>query len=73
MHSPALLEYLRKHIDALLVLSHDAQDRAASAKIRELADECRIMLSLMDIRDVAAGLNKPPPARNVVDEIESKS
>jgi hypothetical protein len=56
-----LLEFLRKHIDALLVLSHDVKDRAASARLRELADECRIMLSLADIRDLAAGLNKNCP------------
>jgi hypothetical protein len=55
MHSPVLLEYFRKHIDALIALSHDARDREVAAKIRELADECRIMLSLMDISDVAAG------------------
>jgi hypothetical protein len=38
-------EYLRKHIDALLRLSHDVKDRAVAAKLREMADECRIMLS----------------------------
>jgi hypothetical protein len=59
MHSPVLLEYLRKHTDALIALSHDSHDREVAAKIRELADECRIMLSLMDISDVTAGLNKP--------------
>jgi hypothetical protein len=50
------LEFLRKHIDALMALSHDVKDRAVSEKLREMADECRIMLSLADISD--AGLNK---------------
>jgi hypothetical protein len=52
------LEFLRKHIDALMALSHDARDPAVSAKLRELADECRIVLSLADIVDLAAGLKK---------------
>ena len=52
------LEYLRKHIDALLALSHDVRDPAVSAKLRELADECRIILSLADIADLAAGLKQ---------------
>ena len=52
------LEFLRKHIDALLALSHDARDPAVSAKLRELADECRIILSVADIADLAAGLKK---------------
>jgi hypothetical protein len=52
------LEYLRKHIDALVALSHDVKDRAVSARIREPADECRIMLSLADITEVVAGVNK---------------
>src|ERR1019366_8382358 len=47
------LEYLRKHIDALMALSHDVKDRAVSEKLREMADECRIMLSLADVSDVA--------------------
>jgi len=52
------LEFLRKHIDALLALSHDVRDPAVSAKLRELADECRIILSLADIADLAAGLKQ---------------
>jgi hypothetical protein len=52
------LEFLRKHIDALLALSHDARNPAVSAKLRELADECRIILSVSDIADLAAGLKK---------------
>jgi hypothetical protein len=54
------LEYLRKHIDALMALSHDVKDRAASARLRELADECRIMLSLADVSEVVAAVIKSP-------------
>ena len=52
------LEYLRRHIDALVALSRDVKDRAVSARLRELADECRIMLSLADVSEVVAGVNK---------------
>ena len=57
-------KYLLNHIDALLRLSHDVQDRAASAKLREMADEFRIMVSVADITDFAAKLNEStvPPA-----------
>jgi hypothetical protein len=51
-------EYLHKHIDALLRLSHDVKDRAVSAELREMADEFRIMVSVSDITDLAAALNK---------------
>jgi hypothetical protein len=51
-------EYLRNHIDALLRLSHDVKDRAVSAKLREMADECRIVVSVADISDLATALNK---------------
>src|SRR6202790_1282713 len=37
---------LLDHIEALLRLSHDAKDPAISAKIREMADELRIMISV---------------------------
>jgi hypothetical protein len=53
-------EYLRKHIDALLHLSHDVKDPAVAAKLREMADECRIMLSVADVSELAAALNKAP-------------
>jgi hypothetical protein len=52
------LEYLRKHIDALVALSHDVKDRAVSVRRRELADECRIILSLADVSEVVAGVIK---------------
>jgi|HubBroStandDraft_6_1064221.scaffolds.fasta_scaffold947362_2 hypothetical protein len=54
-------KYLINHIDALLRLSHDVEDRAVSAKLREMADEFRIMISVADITDFAAALNKNAP------------
>ena len=61
-------KYLLNHIDALLRLSHDVNDRAASAKLREMADEIRIMVSVADITDFAAALNKNvvPPTPDLV-------
>ena len=57
-------EYLLNHIDSLLRLSYDVQDRAVSAKLREMADEIRIMVSVADIAGLAASLSKnaSPPA-----------
>jgi hypothetical protein len=51
-------EYLLNHIDALLRLSQDVKDRATSAKLREMADEFRIIVSVGYITDLAAALNK---------------
>lgn len=51
-------KYLLNHIDALLRLSHDVDDRAASAKLREMADEIRIMVSVADVTGFAAALNE---------------
>jgi hypothetical protein len=53
---------LLDHIDALLRLSHDAGDRAISAKLREMADEFRIMVSVADISDFAATVSKSAAA-----------
>ena len=47
-------KYLLDHIEALLRLSHDAEDRAISAKIREMADELRILISVADVTDFTA-------------------
>ncbi len=49
---------LLDHIDALLRLSHDAGDRAIAAKLRQLADEFRIMVSVADISNLAATLGR---------------
>ena len=53
-----LLEFLRKHIDSLMALSHEAKDRAVSARLRELADECRIVLSVADISGLTSDITK---------------
>ena len=52
------LEYLRKHIDDLMALSYEVKDSAVSAKLREMADECRIVLFLADVSNVATELRK---------------
>ena len=66
-------KYLLDHIDALLLLSHDVRDRAIAARLREMADEFRIMVSVADISNLAATLSKKTaatvptaPASNVV-------
>jgi hypothetical protein len=51
---------LLDHIDALLRLSHDAGDRTIAAKLRQLADEFRIMVSVADISNLAASLGRTP-------------
>jgi len=50
-------KHLLDHIEALLRLSQDAKDRATSAKIREMADELRILISVADVTDFAATLS----------------
>jgi hypothetical protein len=50
-------KYLLDHIEALLRLSHDAKDREISAKIREIADQLRILISVADVTDFAAALS----------------
>jgi hypothetical protein len=61
-------KYLLDHIDALLRLSHDIKDRAVAAKLREMVDEFRIMVSVADITDLAARLNKNavPPTPDLI-------
>ncbi len=49
------------HIDALVRLSHDVNDRAVSEKLREMADELRIMVSIADIADLTAGWGPKAP------------
>jgi G:T/U-mismatch repair DNA glycosylase len=48
---------LLDHIEALVRLSHDVKDRTISAKVREMADELRILISVADVTDLAAGLS----------------
>lgn len=53
------------HIDALVRLSCDVNDRAVSEKLRQMADELRIMVSVADIANLAAGLSpKAEPAKH---------
>jgi hypothetical protein len=61
-------EYLRHHVEALLRLSRDAEEPALSAKLREMADEFRIMVSVADVSDLAAALNRnaPPLAPDLI-------
>jgi hypothetical protein len=49
-------EYLRHHIDALLRLSHSVDDPVVSARLQEMADELRIMVSVTAIAGLAADL-----------------
>jgi hypothetical protein len=62
---------LLDHIEGLLRLSYDCKDRAVSAKLREMADELRILVSVADIANLAANLGPssaapaPMPASNV--------
>src|SRR5205807_3668644 len=51
---------LLDHIEALLRLSYDCKDRAVSAKLREMADELRILISVADISNLAATLGPSP-------------
>jgi len=55
-------KHLLDHIEALLSISHDVQDRAISAKLREMADELRILISVAAVSDLAATLGNPAPA-----------
>jgi hypothetical protein len=62
-------DYVLNHIDALVRLSYDVKDRAVSAKLREMADEMRIMVSVAAITNLAADLSPKaaspkPPAVN---------
>jgi hypothetical protein len=49
-------EYLRYHIDALLGLSHGVDDPVVSAKLAEMADELRIMVSVAAVAGLAADM-----------------
>jgi hypothetical protein len=54
-------EYLRHHVDGLLRLSREVKDRAVAAKLREMADEFRIMLSVAEVASLAADLGRSDP------------
>jgi hypothetical protein len=57
-------DYLRHHVEGLLRLARDSKDPAAAAKLREMADELRIVLSVTEIAGLAADLKRidAPPA-----------
>jgi hypothetical protein len=52
---------LRDHADALKRLSGISREPAVAAKLQEMADEMRIMVSVAEIRDLAA--SGAPPLR----------
>jgi len=61
---------LRDHADALKRLSGISREPAVAAKLEELVDELRIMISVAEISDLAASapsallaLGPTPPAR----------
>lgn len=60
-------DYLRHHVEALSRLSGDVKDPAAAAKLREMADELRIVISVTNVAALAADLKEiglpSPPAR----------
>jgi hypothetical protein len=51
-------EYLRHQSDALLRLSQEVGKSEVSAKLQEMADEFRIMISVADVTSLAADLNR---------------
>ena len=55
------VEYLRHQSDALLRLSREVEEPEASAKLQELADELRIMVSLADVTSVVENLDRERP------------
>jgi hypothetical protein len=55
------VEYLRHQSDALLRLSHQVDEPEVSAKLQELADELRIMISVADVTKLAADLDEDRP------------
>ena len=65
-------KYLLNHIDALIRLSQAVQDRTASAKLREMADELRIMVSVADVTDLVATRQKLPRARSAKSRRKTK-
>jgi hypothetical protein len=56
-------ELLRDHLEALRSLSRVNTEPAVAAKLAELADELRIMISVAEVADLAA--RAPPPLRPI--------
>ena len=59
------VEYLRHQSDALLRLSRGVEETEVSAKLREMADEFRIMVSVADVVGLATDLNRDGPRTGV--------
>jgi hypothetical protein len=59
------VEYLSHQSDALLRLSQEVEEPEVSAKLRELADELRIMVSVADVTSLAADLDRDRPCTGV--------
>jgi hypothetical protein len=55
------IELLRDHVEALRRLAGVSREPAVAARLQELADELRIMVSVAEVSDLAAGA--PPPLR----------
>jgi hypothetical protein len=47
-------EYLRDHVEALMRLSRAAKEPELAAKLQEMADEVRIMISVAAVAELAA-------------------
>jgi hypothetical protein len=59
------VEYLRHQSDALLRLSQEVEKSEVSAKLQEMADEFRIMVSVADVTSLAADLDRERPYTGV--------
>jgi hypothetical protein len=59
------VEYLRHQSDALLRLSQEVEKSEVSAKLQEMADELRIMVSVADVTSLAADLDRERPYAGV--------
>jgi hypothetical protein len=53
-------KYLLDHIDSLRRLSQEVKDRAVSAKLQEMANELRILVSVAEVANLAAALSTAP-------------
>jgi hypothetical protein len=59
------VEYLRHQSDALMRLSQEVEKSDVSAKLQEMADEFRIMVSVADVVSLAADLDRERPYAGV--------
>jgi hypothetical protein len=59
------VEYLRHQSDALLRLSQEVEKSEVSAKLQEMVDELRIMVSVAEVASLAADLDRERPYTGV--------